>query len=507
MDYKDRVQFHFEELWGEWKMRESAINQNKDFNENIDNESLHPEELKLLEILEEIGIDSEDKSGKGDFFHTDDELLECLNIDNSINYDKLKAVFKIEAEHRAKDLPVTDLFNKGIKKVAQIPLPTNPKSLAIAAGSGEGIEIGENERYERKKHLLRIFRSKNLHFHPVFIDFDALNDEQKEKYGNMFRTKAPYKRDGDVIHPGQYGVYVVPDKGLTFMVSDKYAEATYVVDHAPSVDDLEDIIKTICFNKAKKDEAEYPVAVINWPLKGTMEEWRKLIENFLDDTSRVSWKYADIKNAVLSAGVKSTLQYTKMSRQNGWPDYRVVKELQGWTDWDSFFERESKKKWTYDSLKKSVNEAGISSSHQYHNNAKKNGWPSSNKIRKILKTSGVNWDEFLKRKVFTYTELKKDVHEKGVTSITDYLNKHNEYGWPVDNTLRKINGWTNWDDFLDRESRPIWTYESLKKAVNESGVTSTIQYRGKAPSNLWPSLQTVKSMIDWNSWDEFFEKK
>jgi len=281
MDYKDRVQFHFEELWGEWKMRESAINQNKDFNENIDNESLRPEELKLLEILEEIGIDSEDKSGKGDFFHTDEELLGCLNDDNSINYEQLKKVLLKEAEHRAKDLPVKDPFNKGEKKVAKIPLPTNPESPTIVTGSGNGLELRENERYERKKHLLRIFRKRNLQFSPVFIDFDALSAMQKEKYVNMFRTIALDKRDGDVIHPGQYDVYVVPEKGLTFMVSDKYAEATYVVDNAP--EDMEDIIKTIGFNKEKKDEAEYPVAVIEWPDKGTMEDWRKLIEDFLDD--------------------------------------------------------------------------------------------------------------------------------------------------------------------------------------------------------------------------------
>ncbi|MDD2656697.1 MAG: hypothetical protein PHQ18_03985 [Patescibacteria group bacterium] len=283
MDYKDRVRFRFEELWGEWQMMEAGINQEKDFVQGEDDESLRPEQVEILEILAKMGVDSEDKSGKGDFFHTDEELLGCLNDDNSINYEQLKKVLLKEAEHRAKDLPIQDSFNKGSKKVAQIPLPTNPESPTIVVGSGEGFEVGEHERCERKKHLLRIFRSKNLQFHPVFIDFDALSAVQKEKYGNMFRTIALDKRDGDVIHPGQYDVYVVPEKGLTFMVSDKYAEATYIVDNAP--EDFEDIVKTISFSKEKKDEAEYPVAVIEWPAKGTMEEWRELIEEFLDNSN------------------------------------------------------------------------------------------------------------------------------------------------------------------------------------------------------------------------------
>ena len=161
--------------------------------------------------------------------------------------------------------------------------------------------------------------------------------------------------------------------------------------------------------------------------------------------------------------------------------------------------------WKYEELKEVVKKIGITTSHQYANKYSSYGWPFYQTIQKMPEWEG--WDEFLGREIMTYDKLKDAVKDVGITSSLDYRNNAPKNGWPSNQTLTTMPEWEGWDKFLDREPKKEWTYEELKLAIRKVGVKSSKKYQNMTPSRGWPAVDTLRNLPEWEGWDEFLGRK
>jgi len=202
------------------------------------------------------------------------------------------------------------------------------------------------------------------------------------------------------------------------------------------------------------------------------------------------------------------------------------KNPDGSNNWDSFFGKEKKKEWTYETLREDVLGKGIKSSSDYVRDSSNNGWPATltlTSMPNFPKNSdgSNNWDAFFGREKWTYESLREDVLGKGIKSSLDYDRNSSINGWPAKETLTSMadfpknpDGSNNWDAFFGREKKKEWTYESLRRDVIEKGIKSSSDYRKNSQNNSWPNFQTLVSMPEFpknpdgsNNWDAFFGKK
>jgi len=272
----------------------------------------------------------------------------------------------------------------------------------------------------------------------------------------------------------------------------------------------------------------------NWPVIRTltsMPDFPKNADGSNDwDTffQKEKWTYESLRKEVLKNGIKSSTDYVKSSPKNNWPSPITLvsmpdfpKKPDGSNDWDSFFGKEKKKEWTYETLRKDILEKGIKSSKDYSQNAQKYSWP----IRKLgsmpdfpKKPDGSNdWGAFFGRERWTYENLRRDVLEKGIKSSKKYSQNTSKNNWPVVETLismpdfpKKPDGSNDWDTFLGKEKKKEWTYETLRKDILEKGIKSSKDYGKSAPKNNWPAPITLVSMPDFpkkpdgsNDWNTF----
>jgi superfamily II DNA or RNA helicase len=283
----------------------------------------------------------------------------------------------------------------------------------------------------------------------------------------------------------------------------------------------------------------------NWPIKKTLTSMEEFPKNpdgsndwdtFLEREKKKEWTYETLRKDILEKGIKSSGDYVKNSPKNNWPNPKILtsteefpKNSDGTNNWDTFLEREKKKEWTYEILKKDVLERGIKSSHQYSTDATKNNWPSSKTLTSTAEfpknPDGTNdWSAFLrneKKKEWTYETLRKDILEKGIKSSGDYIKKSPKNNWPSAITLIKMpefpknpDGSNDWDTFLEREKKKEWTYETLRKDILEKGIKSSKYYDNNASKNNWPSRGIILSMPEFpknpdgsNDWGTFLGKK
>jgi len=140
----------------------------------------------------------------------------------------------------------------------------------------------------------------------------------------------------------------------------------------------------------------------------------------------------------------SVNRYIDMVSKNGWWTYpKLTKELMkygivtkdGKPNWALFFGIKEKKKWTLESLQEAVRKNGIKSYAQYQIESSKNGW-------------------------WSYAKVARELRERGI--VTE-------------------DGKSNWALFLGIEEKKVWTLESLQKAVQAKGITSTTKYKNVAP--------------------------
>ena len=160
--------------------------------------------------------------------------------------------------------------------------------------------------------------------------------------------------------------------------------------------------------------------------------------------------------------------------------------------------------WKYEELKEVVKKIGITTSHQYANKYSSYGWPFYQTIQKMPEWEG--WDEFLGREIMTYDKLKDAVQDVGITSPLDYRNNVKEKGWTTPQTLKKMPEWKSWNEFLGIKEI---TYQDLKKSVHQAGIKSYDEYREVARLNSkWPSSAvTLRKMPEWEGWDKFLDRE
>ncbi len=186
--------------------------------------------------------------------------------------------------------------------------------------------------------------------------------------------------------------------------------------------------------------------------------------------------------------------------------------------------KEGKKEWTLETLQADVRAKGIKFSSEYSQNAYKNGWPNPPVLTLIPgfprnPDGSKNWDAFLgreKRPVWTFETLQADVKAKGIKTAREYAEKGLENKWPTVKTLTSMSkfpknpdGSNDWDTYLGREKKKVWTFETLQEDVRKKKIKSSEDYNINAAKNNWPNFTTLTSMPEFpkkdgsNNWGAF----
>lgn len=173
----------------------------------------------------------------------------------------------------------------------------------------------------------------------------------------------------------------------------------------------------------------------------------------------------------------------------------------------SLSEDREKIKWDYDSLQKDVISKDVKSSGEYIDIASKYKWPYVESLKRMPEFK--SWDNFLgreERPSWNYNSLREDVISKGVKSSLEYQNNYSKYNWPGVNTLRKMPEFKDWDEFLGREK---FDFNKLQEDVKSKNIKTGVEYINNSSKYNWPSQQTLRIMPEFKSWDEFLgrEKK
>ena len=167
---------------------------------------------------------------------------------------------------------------------------------------------------------------------------------------------------------------------------------------------------------------------------------------------------------------------------------------------------------SYEEAKKIVMEKGISGLNDYKAQYKDLGLPAAPNY--TYKDSGwTNWYDFLGKETPvsypSYEEAKKIVMEKGISSKNDYKAQYKALGLPAcPHCTYKDSGWTNWYDFLGKETKVSYpSYEEAKKIVMEKGISSKNDYKAQYKDLGLPAAPyyTYKDS-GWTNWYDFLGK-
>ena len=203
------------------------------------------------------------------------------------------------------------------------------------------------------------------------------------------------------------------------------------------------------------------------------------------------------------------------------------KNLEGTLDWDKFLNREKRKEWTYESLYTDVISKGIQSTDGYKRASKDYHWPDLKRLMKINGfpknlDNSPDWDTFFGRegrKKWTYESLREDVIRKGIKSSEKYKLRRKEEMWPDNIVLtnkpefpKNPDGSNNWSAFLGVEKHKEWTYKVLRGAVLASKINTYTQYNKLRKEKQWPVYASLLNMSDFPrnqdgkpDWKTFFD--
>ena len=251
----------------------------------------------------------------------------------------------------------------------------------------------------------------------------------------------------------------------------------------------------------------------------TAEDSSELYKREKDFRKVKIWTFTELQKTVREVGVKTYTEYNKTYKKNGWPSTRWVIDRKDFIDWYEFLGTEPKKIWGYVKLKDHIQNLGITSLPQYNEYRKDHPEEELPTDPTMVKMDGwEDWDTFFDREIkkeWTYETLQKDVISKGITKSTEYFEyreKHPSCRWLSEKGLKHLKGWVGkgskaWDRFLGREVKKEWTYETLQKAVRAANVKSSTQYLFKCSIEEWWSSQTLVDRPEWVSWDDFLGRE
>ena len=116
----------------------------------------------------------------------------------------------------------------------------------------------------------------------------------------------------------------------------------------------------------------------------------------------------------------------------------------------------------------------------------------------------------MKKKSFpSYEEAKKIVMEKGFSSMNDYKIQCKDLGLPsCPHCTYKDSGWTNWYDFLGKETKVSYpSYEEAKKTMMEKGISSKNDYNAQYKDLGLPAAPNwFYKDSGWTNWYDFLGK-
>lgn len=282
-----------------------------------------------------------------------------------------------------------------------------------------------------------------------------------------------------------------------------------------------------------------------WPDKGTIVklqgsehtvEGRIDWDSFLNREKKKEWTLESLQADVRAKFIQSSHEYKKLVKKNQWwNDTRLTdhqdfpKNSDGSNDWDTFLGRERKPQWNYESLQQDVLSKNVITSSQYLDLAPTYNWPAIPTLRKISqfpkkKGDSFDWDIFLgreKKHEWTFDTLRQDVKANNIESSVDYIKLAASKKWWSANTLikreqfpRKVDGAPDWAEFLGKEKKPEWTYETLRNDVLSKGISKASHYQLATSENKWwdksklmKQPQFPKNADGSPDWDVFFGKK
>ncbi len=261
--------------------------------------------------------------------------------------------------------------------------------------------------------------------------------------------------------------------------------------------------------------------------KDILEVTKKYSESRQD---KKEWDYEDLREDIISKGIRSSKQYSRQTKFNAWPSTDSLtsmpefpKNPDGTNDWDTFFERE---KFDFEKFRQKLIALGVKSSTDYTNRQKENKWPSTNWLNSrpefpVTREGFKDWKTFLGIEKFNFQKFHQEILALGVKSSADYDNYQKEKRWPVQLTLTSMpefpknpDGTNDWDTFLNREKRKEWTYEELRQDILAKEIKSTVQYFDKRKDNQWPVASALfrftefpKKEDDSPDWDTFLNRE
>ncbi|MDQ5971593.1 MAG: hypothetical protein QG566_539 [Patescibacteria group bacterium] len=209
-------------------------------------------------------------------------------------------------------------------------------------------------------------------------------------------------------------------------------------------------------------------------------DWNTFLNTDREYKERKIWTYATLHEDVLNKEIKSSKDYAKSQKENGWPTAKTLTSMPEFpktqdviNDWNKYLNiSKEKRNWTYETLRADVISKGIKSSREYLNEQQKNNWYSNATLVNMPEfpknPDGTNdWNTFLntdreykERKIWTYENLRQDVISKGIKSSKEYAKKRKENEWPDSETLRNkswlpkhSDGTNDWRTFLGRDKK------------------------------------------------------
>ena len=160
---------------------------------------------------------------------------------------------------------------------------------------------------------------------------------------------------------------------------------------------------------------------------------------------------------------------------------------------------------TYEEAQKILQEEGIKSANEYFSFYKEHGLPSD--PHRVYKIEGwSNWYDFLginKDKYPTYVESKTIVQKEGVKSIEEYKICYKKLGLPAHPQRFYKDSWVDWYDFFGKTTISYPTYEEAQRICKENGITDTKAYKINQKGLGLPTHPQRFYKDSWVDWYDF----
>jgi superfamily II DNA or RNA helicase/phage gp16-like protein len=238
----------------------------------------------------------------------------------------------------------------------------------------------------------------------------------------------------------------------------------------------------------------------NWPSK----PWRMYSNQYSREDFFGSryLSYKKLKEAVQAAGITSGTEYTKAQKNhNNWPSNLCTTYADEYS-YEDFFGKKPVEFLSYEELKKAVQAEGVNGRKEYIKAQREyDTWPSS---PWRTYADEYSYEDFFGLRYFSYEELKKAVQDAGVRSTSEYQKVQREHeNWPSEPWKIYADEYA-YEDFLGKELVEFLSYEELKKAVQAAGITRYYQYmKVQKKFNNWPS-QLSRMYANEYSHEDFF---